>query len=772
MRKKIFVLAAAFLSSSLAMGWMRPGAKELTAFQFRQLDKKTASPEGDFIPAEVPGDVITDLVRAGKLPDPYYEFNSLEAQWVNKKDWLYRAEFPLAPREGRRAFILFMGVDYMSRIEFNEKLLEKHEGMFSRILLEITGLLKDDARNRLDVILMGIPDHPLEKLGPKIIQSSELGRKDYLKTQMSFGWDFAPRLKGAGIWDKVLLFETGPAMFREIAVSPENNGLVKVMLDIDSSERADAELRLAIKGKIFKGFALEKNFHLKLPAGQSKKSFEINVENPRLWWPWDMGRPELYQLEAEILVDGKSSDLAAETFGFREISWQRNEDAKPHHADWVLLLNGKREFMRGANWVPADALHGRLTDERYKKLVKMAHEANINMLRIWGGGNRERASFYEACDRQGIMVWQEFPFACVFIIGIPGNERFLQLVRQETSEMARQLRNHPSLVMWCGGNEFNVKKGRKAVEVMEDVTAELDPQRRFIPASPYKGDTHNWMVWHSFGNLQDYFNDTSPLPSEFGLQAFPSMDTLKKYISGDLLWPLGEVHAHHNLGKDKMEKYVSAIIPGGADNCSGLEEYANASQKIQAHYLQRGIEFWRQRKYKTSGTFFWQLNEPWPAICWSVIDYEFRPKLSYQQLKDTYNPLLVSAQFEDKKWHPGDEFKAKIFIVNDYHESFGNIRVEAGICGDKAAEFFADIPPDSVTIAGEISATLPQDKAPVLELSAFRGKEILSKNQYDLSIHDPIPSTTAGKSGMFIGRWIMTGKKPREEYLDQGKNRN
>ncbi len=768
----IYILIAALLAGIISLGWTRPDARELTGFQFRQLDRKTGAPEGEFMAAKVPGDVISDLVACGKLPDPYLDFNSLEAQWVNDWDWLYRTGFTLDPKPGQRAFLMFMGVDYFSRIQLNKNFLAEHEGMFSRIPLEATDVLLKGAENRLDVTLFGIPDHPAEKYGPAILGLSEIGRRRYLKTEMSFGWDFAPRLKGAGIWDRVLLFETGKAMIRDITVRSEIDGAVKVILEMDSSCAAPGRLRMKISGETFEGFAEEESFEVDLPAGQSARTFEMRVDRPRLWWPWDMGKPELYRLEIEVIIGGEVSDRAVETFGFREIAWERSDDAEPHHADWILLVNGRREFMRGANMVPAESLHGRLTDARYERLVKAARDANINALRIWGGGNRERAGFYHACDREGILVWQEFPFACVYLIGVPGDRKFLELVRQEAGEMTRQLRNHPSLFMWCGGNEFNVRKAREAVAVMEEVTRDLDPTRRFIPASPYRGDTHNWMVWHQRANLEAYFIDTSPLPSEFGLQAFPPIETLRKYISGDLLWPIGDVHVHHNLGREKMDKYASAIIPGGEGAASGIEEYINASQTIQAHYLQRGIEFWRQRKYSTSGTFFWQLNEPWPSICWSVIDYEFRPKPAYEQIRDTYNPLLVSAQFEDREWTPGEEFSAKIYLVNDLHRGFDNIRTEVRICGEPVKEFMSDAPPDSVSSPGGISISLPAGQVPVLELLAFQSDKMLAKNRYDLSIHDPVAATRSDYVALYVGRWLMTGQRPRASYLDPLRNRN
>jgi len=492
------------------------------------------------------------------------------------------------------------------------------------------------------------------------------------------------------------------------------------------------------------------------------KSFRdhLQIDDPDLWWPWDMGAQPLYRARINVQTNHKPdvdvSDSVSETFAFREISWGPNPDAPPGSADWVLFINGKREFMRGANWVPPEAMYGRMDDSRYGKIIGLAKDAGVNLLRIWGGGNRERRAFYDDCDRAGVMVWQEFPFACVYLIGYPKTAAFQDLTRQEVDEIVRQLRNHPSLIQWCGGNEFNVPQNIEVVNVMADVTAKLDPTRRFIPASPYKGDTHNWVVWHNFGNLSDYFADVSPFPSEFGLQAFPAVATLQKWISPQYLWPINKVLEHHDLGTKKMDKYVSAI--GHEDS---LESYAEATQIMQAYLLQRGIENWRQRKYKTSGTAFWQLNEPWPAICWSVLDYELQPKLAYQFLKNTYNPVLVTARFEDKKYGPGDTIEAEIMVVNDLHQEFHDVEIGVSIVRDETSIMnFGpfDAPGDTVVNAGKMEYQFSAGmEKPELFLALHQGSTVLARNHYLLWVSDPAPAGGTRTVLERIGKRIMSG---------------
>ncbi len=757
--KKLTLLAAglAMALTSAAFALERSGVKELTEFQFRPLDPRSGKEAGEWLPAKVPGDVISDLERNGKVPDPYHDFNSRQVQWVNNRDWLYRADFAFKARPGRRACLLFMGVDYRSRIALNGKPLTEHEGMFSRIgPLDITDLLQSDGANRLEVTMAGIPDRWLEKVGPKLIQSSELGRRDTLKTQMSYGWDFAPRLKGVGIWDRVLVFESGPVLIRDIAIRPKISGEVEVVAELESRAATKANFKLKVSGETFAGYAEEYEWPVELSPGLNTKTYKITIANPRLWWPWDQGQPDLYRLQVEVETGGEVSDAAGENFGVREISWAKNPEAPPNSADWVLQINGRRVFMRGGNWVPAEALNGRLTDERYRKLIALAREANLNLVRVWGGGNRERPAFYDACDRAGIMVWQEFPLACVFIIGYPRDHHFLELVHQEAAEIVRQLRNHPSLIMWCGGNEWNVKRSPRVAQALAQEAAALDPTRRFVPASPYKGDSHNWIVWHQQGNLSDYFSDRSPLPSEFGLQAYPAVETLRKYISPDLIWPIGPAHVHHNLGQKKMAKYSAPLHPA-----ANLEAVVEASQVMQAHYLQRGIEFWRQRKYQTSGVAFWQFDEPWPAICWSVLDYDLKPKLAYTQLKDTLNPLLVSAQFADRAWQPGENFSGRVVLVNDYPQAFPGLTVTAKV-GDQSKTFTAELPADGVLDLGEIELKLPGEGAPILELVAEREGRVLARNRYDLSVCDPVSASRQARAAGKVGFRLMSGAKQEQ----------
>ena len=714
----------------------RSQARELIDFQFIQKEKGSGKEIGEWMSAKVPGDVITDLVRAGKIAHPYYDFNSNNLLWVNNCNWLYRTDFLADLEPGERLWVLFRGIDYQSQIRLNGEKNFDHIGMFSYIWVDGTDLVKEGQENQLEVLLFGLGNIPFSKISALDILSSEEKRRKLTKTQMSFGWDFAPRLIGAGIWDKVELFKTGPVAIQDLGIRAKNSGEVELEVELDSTKAGLGIIKIEVFPENFgdKKPVLAQNFPVNLKPGKSGHNLKFQISNPKLWWSFDLGEPNVYRLKMEIVIEDKLSDRVDETFGFREISWEQNPDAQEGW-NWVLKLNGKRVFLRGANWVPPEALFGQLSEDRYEDLIKLAREANINIFRIWGGGNREREVFYELADKAGIMLWQEFPFACIFTLNYPTEQSFLNLVEQEVSEIVRSTRNHPSVILYSGGNEFDVKRNKKLVERMRSAVKRYDPGTRFIPASPAEGDSHNWLVWHQKGNLEDYFSDSHALMSEFGLQAFPGLETLEKYMAPELIWPIGKAHIHHNLGQKKMMKYLSAI-----PHPETLEGYIFASQKMQAYYYQRAIEHWRIRKYRYSGTLFWQFNEPWPAICWSVIDYELNPKLSYERIKDSYNPLLVSADLELRRWSPEENFSTELYLVNDYHQKFSDLKISAYINGELIARFSADVEPDSVLKLGAIKTQLPSESPLELELFVKKDGKVLSKNYYELEIYDPKPA--------------------------------
>ena len=495
----------------------------------------------EWLPATVPGNVRADLLRTSRLLDPSaslgqslaFGTNVEAAQWVDDHCWWLVRDFALALSPRERAHLVLRGVDYVSDLFLNGQHLGRHEGMFSPQVHDVTTLLRDE--NRLAVRILGshwLPSdrsNPWEKLLSQV--ESRIGglsgpfphRRDTLKCQMSFGWDFAPPLRTMGLWDDVYLVRSGSVFIRDVATKQRGTAetvVLTVAVELDAYQAGRVRLRASLAGETFEAEALAVERRLDLPPGASRHALEIPIPEPRLWWPWDQGHSDLYRLTVEVWAGDQLLDALAQTVGLRTVELD----------NWALRINGRHVQARGANWVPADILPGRVTADDYRALLTLAREANMNMLRVWGGGLREKRAFYDLCDQMGILAWQEFPVACAFLTRYPRSPEFLHLAETEARATIRDLRNHASVVLWCGGNEFSPRRNAPLVAALARAAAEEDPTRPFLPASPVAGDSHNWHVWHHFQPPSAYLADETAFASEFGLQAPPDVETLRRFI--------------------------------------------------------------------------------------------------------------------------------------------------------------------------------------------------------------------------------------------------
>ncbi len=730
----------------------------------------------EWLPATVPGNVRSDLMAVGRIPDLFYGTANQESQWVDDWDWWYRKEVALSLKEGERAFLVFEGIDYISAVYFDGLELGRHEGMFSRQVYEITEALeslKDPSGfqnpkglrsdHLIAVRLWGSASLPRPKLSrwqrlwarlaERLPRSHPVfpDRIATLKCQMSFGWDFAPRARTMGLWDDVYVVVTRSVFIEEVFARYEGPGdgvaPLRLSLDLDADRAQTVKAVILARGKNFEQEEQRFEFDLALCAGHQAVEMEFAIENPRLWQPWDRGRPDLYLLEVQLFPADAASpvlDALSTTFGLRTVERAPNPNTPPEAEPWVFVLNGRREFIRGANWVPADALPGRVRREDYAALIDLAKKAHINMLRVWGGGLREKRAFYDLCDQAGIMVWQEFPFACVFLGYLPRGLDFLSLARQECEAIVRWLRHHPCLALWCGGNEYSARRNRLLVETLRAVVAHQDGTRPFQPASPGRNDSHNWRIWHSKANFRDYRKDLAQFATEFGLQSAPDPASLREFIPSGHLWPPAEVWRYHCAQLGKLERYARLLLEQQAavrsDDLSRyyppeLVDFVNATQRAQALGLQVAIEHVRRRKYEAGGTLIWQFNEPWPAICWSVLDYWRRPKLAYERLKDLYNPLFISLDYPLVRYRAGGLFRAQVWAINDLLDSFEDCRLSIRVDGQEIFSQVVSLPPDSCRPVGKVEHTLAGDGGCV-EVKLFSGDRLLSRNEYDLGYYD------------------------------------
>ncbi|MFA6450817.1 MAG: hypothetical protein WCX65_15190, partial [bacterium] len=421
---------------------------------------------------------------------------------------------------------------------------------------------------------------------------------------------------------------------------------------------------------------------------------------------------------------------------------------------------------------PADALPGRLDRERYSSLLNLAKQAHINMLRVWGGGLREKDDFYDLCDELGILVWQEFPFACAHR-QYPRDEHFKKLVKKESVGILDKLHNNPSVAMYCGGNEVSYSMNKPIFEILKREVFQQGGGRPFKVTSPTQGESHNYRVYHGLANISEYRSEKEAFLSEFGMQSVPVRETLDHIIPRKYQWPIApqfpnmigeytfkraeefdilnrliisnperrnaELWNYHDAQFTKLFRYAEQI---GFDDC---DSFISATQRMQAQALQVAVEHVRRRRYRTSGVMFWQFNEPWPTVSWSVVDYFLRPKLAYHKLKQIYSPLLFSMEYPLGPYEPEQTFEARAFLINDRHREYKNLKVAVTVSqtdGDpETIELTAaHVPADGMVELDPVTVTLRGDGGWKINCEVSQNNKTLSENEYDLTIVDRKPT--------------------------------
>ena len=726
-------------------------------------------------PASVPGNVRLDLLRNGLIEDPFIGLQNDSSRWVEKFDWWYRREFPLDRDSSVRTLLVFQGVDYECEVFVNGIKAAEHAGMFSPLIMDITRRVARD-----NIVCVRIRN--TGRLTDRIATT---------KCQMGFGWDFAPPVRTMGIWDSVSLVRCGDAFIRALHVDPievsESYWEAHVSARVDAATRGEAEIRYEIRAANFESDTqIVRNELVLLEPGVNRVRTSIPVDDPMLWQPWEEGRPHLYALEMSVIRRDEVLFKKRVRFGLRKVEMFWNEH-RPEH-EWTFEINGRRKFIRGANWVPADCFPGRLDRARYEALLLKARDANINMLRVWGGGLCEKQDFYDLCDDLGLMVWQEFPIACP-TRPLPRFRGFRSLLRQEATAIVHSCKNHPSVVMFCGGNELSQKWNKRILEDLDRVVRLHGGGRPFKPASPTRGESHNWIVHHSQGNIAEYRSEESSFLSEFGLQAPPVRESLEQFIPEENLWPVtpmfpytmneyamgrpelvriidrftsdstemrnARVWTYHHAQLTKIMRYAEQI------GFTNLDEFIDASQRMQAFGLQVAVEHMRRRRFAASGVMFWQFNEPWPAVCWSVLDYYGRPKLAYHTIRDIYNPLLVSLEYPLNKYQQGDPFEARVWLINDRHREYKNLTVDINHVADgrPAARVRIEVPltePDSIQELGPpVAFELDGSDSRLVECTVRQADRVLSRNIYDLCLFDAGETPAMQKLGMRLMQKVM-----------------
>ncbi len=638
-----------------------------------------------WVDSNVPGSVHKDLLNSGLIQDPYYDLNSLNCEWVHNRAWIYRTKFKIPGNfNDKRLALVFNGVDYFSYYYLNGFFLGKHEGMFTKVFFNVDEHIYRDKCNTLFVVV--------EKAPEEVAQMGETRNSRFQKSRFGYKWDFGTKLVNIGIWKDVYLKGTYNVNIEDIYVRYELLDINKVKLTIQVkikcciSQRIKIDYSIKEENDILTEVA---NNTLNVDCKKGINTFNIieYIENPKIWWPNGYGQQNLYNIKVKALDDEKISDENSIRFGIKNVRFIRNEKSPLESLPYTIIVNGHKIFIKGWNWVPLDHMYGSVKQEKYEWFIKLAKNANVNLLRVWGGGLIEKDIFYELCDRYGIMVWQEF-IQCSSSISneTNKNEEYLKLLFETSMEAIIRKRNHVSLVAWCGGNElisddfipqdFNDKN----LKMLKKLVDEYDPGRMFFPTSPsgpavhYKKENTGKNMHHdihgmwNYEGMEEHYKKYNMmdclLHSEFGAEGCSRKDVVESIVNKKNYLPANKNNMFWNhkgaAWWDVDER--DEVIFGERDT---LEVIVKCSQFIQAEALRYIIESNRRRKFYCSGCIPWQMNEPWPNItCTNAVDYYGNPKMAYYWIRNSYEHIHASLKYEKLIYEKGEKFLGHLYINN------------------------------------------------------------------------------------------------------------
>ena len=614
------------------------------------------------VPAEVPGSVYHDLLAAGRIPDPFYRDNETEALKLMEYDFHYSRAFQADGELLDCGAVLLRceGLDTLAAVYINGAEAGRADNMHRTWEFDVKDLLRE-GENNIAVHFAS----PTKFIRESYAADPADGTADAMegfpslrKAHCMFGWDWGPRLPDAGIWRDISLLGVDTARIRDVLVKQFHEG-GRAALEIDTHiarlTDAPAEVRVSVTapdGTVLTG------------AGETCR---IEVPDPRLWWPAGYGGQPLYRVEAELVSGGTRLDVWSRRIGLRTMTVSRVKSE--HGESFSHCVNGVDVFAMGMDYIPEDSLLPRVTPERTRRLLEDARAANVNTIRVWGGGYYPDDYFYDICDELGLLVWQDFMFACA-VYNL--TDAFEETITAEFVDNIRRLRSHPSLALWCGNNEMEQFAGSgmwiRAMRQKSDyikmfqyiipkVLKAEDPQAFYWPSSPSsggdfdepgdpsRGDVHDWDVWHGLKPFTDYRNYLFSYVSEFGFQSFPCMETIESFTlpeDRNIFSYIMEKHQRNATANGRIVTYLSQnyLYP------ATLDKLVYASQLLQAQAMQYGVEHWRRNRGRCMGAVIWQLNDCWPVASWAGIDYFGRWKALQYYARRFFAPVLVSCHEE------------------------------------------------------------------------------------------------------------------------------
>ncbi|MDD6990931.1 MAG: glycoside hydrolase family 2 protein [Oscillospiraceae bacterium] len=628
------------------------------------------------IPVNVPGSLYSAMLREGLMDDPYYRENEYISTDISDRDIAFERSFDADEElfSSDRVLLKFYGIDTLAEIVLNGNVIGTAENMHREYVFDVTDIIMP-VGNVLRVNIFS----PLKFIREKNekeplwgVASTVAGYPHIRKAHYMFGWDWGPKLPDMGIWRDVELIGVRGGVIDGVYVRQDHSrvdeGIVGLSIEVTAGRKCSEEL--SVKAFVTAPGGVE--YEMSAEFGEERKvCLSCDIENAELWYPHNYGAQPLYALSVRLYDKGEEVDEHCENIGLRTVTVSRTPDSEGDGEEFAFVVNGIKIFAMGANYIPEDQIISRCSAKKTEKLLKQCVMANFNMIRVWGGGYYPEDYFYDACDRLGLLVWQDFMFACsVYRADVD----FCSNVKNEVVDNIKRLRNHPSLAMWCGNNEIEsmwqywgidadpeYKKDylRLFEALIPKVLEFYDPVTFYHPSSPSsgggfndsgannKGDQHYWAVWHSLKPFTDYYSYKFRFCSEYGFESIPSIRTVRKFAEeGDLnlMSPVMEAHQKCEDGNEKIMYYLAQM----SHYPYTFEGLVYATQMVQSDAVRLNVEHMRRNRGVCMGSLYWQVNDSNPVISWSSVDYYHRWKALHYNARKFYAPVLISADGEDK----------------------------------------------------------------------------------------------------------------------------
>ncbi|MCL1806205.1 MAG: glycoside hydrolase family 2 protein [Oscillospiraceae bacterium] len=613
-----------------------------------QLSITGGSLDGQTLPAQVPGSVYADLLREGKMEDPFYRMNELDALNIMEGDFIYTRTFDMDDIIGN-TLLRCEGLDTVCDLELNGQPIGHVDNMHRTWEFPITEFVRPKG-NTLSLTFRSPTKAVAERFANVYTDGSQdamRGFSQLRKAHCMFGWDWGPRLPDAGIWRDISVVSVGDGRIDSVYVTQKHeNGKVELGFEIEATPGDVSVTVTAPDGTMFRS------------GGEP-----IIIENPELWWPNGYGGQPLYTVRAALRANGREAGVWERRIGLRTLTVTQEKDEWGE--SFAFTVNGVQIFSMGADYIPEDNIFSRITPERTRFLLEECVAAHFNTIRVWGGGFYPHDYFYDFCDELGLIVWQDFMFACAVYDLTPA---FDATIRAEVADNVKRLRHHPSLGLWCGNNElewhykgYNASFKQRAdysrifEYIIPQVLREHDRHTFYWPSSPSsgggfddpndpnRGNTHYWDVWHGNKPFSEYRKFHFRYASEFGFQSFPDLKTVKAFTlpeDRNIFSRVMEMHQRNQGANGKLLTYLSATYLYPSD--FGTLLYA--TQLLQADAIRYGIEHWRRNRGRCMGAIYWQLNDIWPVASWASIDYFGRWKALHYYAKRFFAPVMVSCE--------------------------------------------------------------------------------------------------------------------------------